>query len=89
MQCNKVGPRLKGVIGRQAGSIPEFKDYSPELKASGIVWSEATLDTFLRDPSKMVPGTRMAATGRFPDTNDARDLIAYVRSENTSLDLCF
>jgi cytochrome c len=89
MRCNKVGPSLEGVIGRNAGTLLDFKDFSPELKASGIVWSETTLDTFLRDPGKMVPGTKMAAAGRLPSAKDRIDLIAYVRSGNTSLDLCF
>jgi cytochrome c len=52
------GPSLTGVVGRRAGSVTGF-DYSPALKASGIVWTNANLDRFLTDPGKMVPGTAM------------------------------
>jgi cytochrome c len=52
------GPSLTGVIGRKAGSVPGF-DYSAALKASTIVWTSETLDPFLADPGKDVPGTAM------------------------------
>jgi cytochrome c2 len=52
------GPALTGILGRKAGAAAGF-DYSPALKASGIVWTGANLDQFLADPSKMVPGTAM------------------------------
>ena len=29
------GPNLVGVVGRKAGSQPEFTQYTPALKASG------------------------------------------------------
>lgn len=52
-----LGPSLAGVAGRKAGSS-EF-NYSPALKASNIVWTEATLNRYLAGPGQMVPGTRM------------------------------
>jgi len=54
---NRIGPMHKGLFGRQAGSVPGFA-YSDAMKNSGIVWSEKTLDQFLQDPRKMVPGDR-------------------------------
>ena len=32
-----VGPSLAGVVGRKAGSEPDY-DYSPAMKQSGLVW---------------------------------------------------
>lgn len=52
------GPNLRGVLGRRAGTLAGF-DYTPELRASGLVWDRATLDRFLADPEALVPGTRM------------------------------
>ena len=53
--CNRLGPKLEGLFGRKAGSVADFKGYSAELQASGIVWTDETLDTFLRDPVKWFP----------------------------------
>jgi cytochrome c len=71
-----VGPNLHGVFGRPAGTLPGF-EFSPALKASGLVWTPLSLEAWLADPSGFVEGTTMAFTGyRSPD--DRRDLIAYL-----------
>src|SRR5689334_18037601 len=49
---NDIGPKHRGVVGRVAGSVPDYA-YSPALKASGIVWSPETLDRWLTNPSAM------------------------------------
>ena len=74
---NDVGPMHRGVVGRRAGIIPDY-DYSPELKASGIVWTEANLDRWLTSPSAFVPGTRMFFQVNEPQ--DRADLIAYLKT---------
>jgi len=66
----------KGLFGRPAGSVPGF-DYSAAMKNSGIVWSPATLDLFLRGPRQMVPGTKMTFVG-VPKAQERADLIAYL-----------
>ena len=86
--CNRLGPKLEALFGRKAGSVSDFKGYSTELRASGIVWTDETLDTFLRDPVKMVPGTLMSFVGRMEKANERKDLIAFLRREDRSLDLC-
>lgn len=55
---NGLGPTLFGIMGTKAGEVPGFA-FTPALKASGVVWNRATLDTWLTAPTKMVPGTRM------------------------------
>jgi cytochrome c len=49
----KTGPNLYGVIGRAAGSVEGFKygDSIVELGATGFVWDEATLATYVQDPT--------------------------------------
>ncbi len=71
------GPALAGVVGRKAGGVAGFS-YSDALKASGIVWTDKTLDSFLADPSKAVPGTAMFAN--VPDAQDRADVIAYLKT---------
>ena len=44
---NMVGPVLSGVVGRKAGSYPDYH-YSDANKNSGITWDEATLKEYLR-----------------------------------------
>ena len=48
-----IGPPLKGVIGRKAGSVPGFS-YSPLMKAAsdaGLTWSEAEITDYLKNPT--------------------------------------
>src|SRR5215510_11640492 len=63
---NGFGPSLAGVVGRPAGHVAGFK-YSGGMASSGLVWDEATLDAFLTDTSKKVPGTSMPVS--IPDAN--------------------
>jgi cytochrome c len=72
------GPQLNGLFGRRAGSTPDFA-YSDAMKHSGIVWDERTLSAFLRDPGKLVPGTRMRFWG-LGDDNEIAALLAYLRT---------
>ena len=72
------GPQLNGLFGRPAGATADFA-YSPAMKASGIVWNEQTLSSFLRDPDKAVPGTRMRFWG-IGDDREMKALLAYLRS---------
>jgi cytochrome c len=74
---NNVGPSLFGVLARTAGEIADFR-YSPALKKSGITWTPQTLDTFIADPQKEIPGNRMPFAG-MPDAADRADLIAYLQ----------
>lgn len=77
---DRVGPRHCGLLGRRAGSVPGFA-YSQAMKGSRITWDEKTLDRFLAQPLKAVPGTTMTYDG-VPDAKDRADLIAYLRHAN-------
>ena len=76
---NKVGPTLKGVVGRKAASVADYK-YSPAMVKKGeegVVWDEATLTAYLPNPKAYVPGTKMAFGGlKKPD--DVANVIAYL-----------
>lgn len=62
---DRVGPRHCGLLGRHAGSLPDY-GYSAALKRSAIVWDDKSLDRFLAAPMKAVPGTSMTYDG-IPD----------------------
>ena len=87
--CNRGGPKLRGVIGRKAGSVPEFTGYSEAMKTSGLIWSEKTLDTFFQDPGRLVPGTPMTVIGKISSVKERQMLIRFIKRADTSLDLCF
>jgi cytochrome c len=72
------GPQLNGLFGRRAGATPDYA-YSEAMKASGIVWDERSLAAFLRDPAKLVPGTKMRFWG-IGDENEIAALQAYLRT---------
>jgi cytochrome c len=86
--CNRGGPKLQDIFNRKAGTVADFKPYSESLRSSGIVWTDETLDEFLRDPGKLVPGTWMAAIGRIDAAEDRRDIIAYLHRQDRSIDIC-
>jgi cytochrome c len=77
LDSNKEGPRLRGVYGRKAASVPGF-GYSEALRKTTIVWNDATLGRWLRDPDAMVPGTDMAF--HVADAEERKAVIAYLKS---------
>ena len=73
-----VGPGLKDVYGRRAGTQAGFI-YSPAMKKSTLVWNDAALDNFLASPNGALPGTTMAWPGE-DDPKVRADLIAYLKT---------
>ena len=74
---NKIGPSLAGVVGRKAGSVPGFA-YTAANKNSGDIWDVQTLDTYLVDPRKFMPGTKMVFAG-LKNLQDRKALIEYLK----------
>ena len=79
---DRVGPHHCGLLGRRAGSVPGFA-YSSAMKNSGFIWDEKTLDRFLAQPMKTLPGTAMTYAG-ISDPKERSDLIAYLKHANDS-----
>jgi cytochrome c2 len=77
---NKIGPSLAGVVGRKAGSVPGFA-YSAANKNSGDIWDAQTLDTYLADPRKFMPGTKMVFAG-LKTPEDRKALIEYLKEQH-------
>ena len=73
------GPNLRGVIGRRAGTLPGFR-FSPAMLdagARGLVWTRQTLDDYLADPERALPGSEMSMPG-LTSAEDRRDVIDYL-----------
>ncbi|OHV81417.1 cytochrome c family protein [Ensifer sp. LCM 4579] len=80
---NRVGPSLQHIIGRTAGTHANFR-YSPAMVKAGeegLVWDEAKLHEYLRDPKAMVKGTKMAFPG-LKKEEDVTNVIAYLKQHS-------
>lgn len=77
----KIGPSLFGVVGRKAGSSKGFSYSSAMKKAgkNGLVWTEETLNKYLKSSRKFVPGNRMPFPGLGNKTKRS-NLIAFLKS---------
>ena len=79
---NKIGPSLKGIVGRKAATVEGFK-YSDAMLAKGaegVVWDEATLTAYLPDPKAFVPGTKMVFPG-LKTPEEVADIIAFLKTK--------
>jgi len=72
---SKQGPSLVGVVGRPAGSLPNFT-YTKALQQSGLKWDAATLSRFLANPMVVVSGTTMPIP--VADPANRADVVAYL-----------
>jgi cytochrome c len=72
-----IGPSLRGVYGRKAGSLEDFR-YSNAMLRADIVWDEANLRAYIKDPQAKIPGNRMPFGG-LDDPKDVDDVIAYLK----------
>ena len=74
---NRAGPTLYKIMGRKAGSLPEYP-YSMGLTQSDIVWNEQTLDElFEKGPNHVVPGSKMPLQ-KIPDVEKRTALIDFL-----------
>lgn len=71
-----IGPDLRGVYGAKAGA-GTYARYSAAMKASGVTWTEANLDTYLAGPAKMIPGATMVLAP-VPPADVRKNIVAYV-----------
>jgi cytochrome c len=87
VESNRTGPQHCSLFGRRAGTAPGFTAYSQALRDSKIVWDARSLDVFLQDPMKAVPGTTMGYAG-VKDPKERSDLIAWLRESTRAGQSC-
>jgi len=80
---NKVGPNLFGVVGRQAGTVADFR-YSKAMKAFDKNWSVALITEYLADPNDFLKAqtgdnnARSKMTFKLRKEQDRKDAAAYL-----------
>ena len=86
MACHSVaageqmtGPSLAHLWNRKAGSVEGFLRYSDPMKRADVVWNEATLDKWLANPEKFLPGTTMTFPG-LKEGQARQDVVAYLKA---------
>jgi cytochrome c len=76
---NRLGPNLAGIVGRKAGSLPDY-NYSSSMKQSGITWDAATLDQFIANPDQVVSGNNMKPYGGITDAEQRKTIVEFLQS---------
>ena len=76
---NRVGPKHRGVVGREVASVPDY-DYSPAVKKLGGVWTPERIDRWLQGPQAMAPGAKMFF--QVSDPAQRKAIIAYLSANS-------
>ncbi len=79
---NKIGPALWGVLGRQSGSVPDYK-YSKAMAAYGKNWSFEEMNGFLIKPKDWIKGTKMSFAG-LKKAKERAAVILYMNENSNS-----
>jgi cytochrome c len=74
---NRLGPNLHKVVGRKAGSLPDYA-FSSAMKDPCFVWDEEKLDRFIANPDEVVPGNSMKPYGGLTSGDDRKKIIAFL-----------
>jgi cytochrome c len=77
---NNIGPALYNVVGRQVGSISDYK-YSKALSQYGKEWTFEELNGYLIRPAKWIKGTKMAFAGLRKE-KDRASVILYLNQNS-------
>jgi cytochrome c len=73
-----VGPSLAGVYGTRSGELAGYA-FSDAMKAAKLTWDDKTLDEYLTNPMKLVPGTKMTFAG-MGDPAKRKEVIEYMKT---------
>jgi cytochrome c2 len=74
---NRLGPNLYKIVGRKAGSLPDYA-FSNAMKQADFVWDEEKLDHFIAKPDEVVPGNNMKPYGGLASSDDRKKIIAFL-----------
>ena len=73
----RFGPNLFGIVGRQAGSEPNFAYSDAFKKTATWKWDPALMGGWISNPGALIPGNAMAVFQGVAD-KDRDNIIAYL-----------
>lgn len=73
---NRLGPNLNKIVGRKAGSLPDY-NYSSSMKEAGFAWDQDKLTRFMVKPDEVVSGHKMQPYGGV-SAEEAGKVFAYL-----------
>jgi len=74
---NRLGPNLHKIVGRKAGSLPDY-GFSSAMKEAGFVWDEDKLDRFMASPDEVVPGNSMKPYGGLSSSDERKKIVGFL-----------
>jgi len=77
---NRLGPNLHKIVGRKAGSLPDYA-FSNAMKEADFVWDEGKLDRFIARPDEVVPGNNMKPFGGLSSSDDRKKIIVFLAQQ--------
>jgi cytochrome c len=80
---NRLGPNLHKIVGRKAGSLPNYT-YSSAMEGADLVWDKATLDRFIANPEQVVSGHKMKPYGGIASAEDRAKIIAFLETSGSN-----
>ena len=78
--ARQPGPNLNNVIGRVAGTHPDFARYSANMREAGeggLVWTPEKINEYIEAPRKMIPRGNMAFPG-LRNAQERANVVAYI-----------
>lgn len=78
-----TGPSMAGIFGRRAGTVEGFMRYSEALRKADVKWDEKSLDAWIADPQKFIPGNLMTFRG-IRDAGQRADLVEFLKNPKES-----
>jgi cytochrome c len=80
---NRLGPHLYRIVGRKAGSLPDY-GYSSAMKDAGFVWDKQKLERFIANPDELVPGNSMKPYAGLASADDRARIVFFLQSVTAS-----
>ncbi|MDA9546799.1 cytochrome C [Bradyrhizobium sp. CCBAU 45321] len=75
---NRLGPNLNKIVGRKAGSLPDY-NYSSSMKEAGFAWDQDKLTRFMVKPDEVVSGHKMQPYGGI-SAEEAAKVVTHLKA---------
>ena len=83
-KTHRAGPHLMGALGRRAGAVEGFAEFSDALRSLDLAWTPQNMERYLVDPQAFAPGTGMIAPALTDE--EARQIVGLIGSGPYSIE---